>query len=116
MHPFLRGTHSARPPPPSFSSFAPFRFFYLPPVNGIVHSNEAAYIPAWIASDYGQTWNPKPEYSSPEFRKSIYAFSHTESFGTASLITFHLTSEYDKAINPHNKQVNDIGTIHSDQQ
>ena len=93
-------------PPP------PFRFFYLPPVIGTVHSNEAAYVPAWIASDYGQTWHPKPEYYSPEYRKNIYAFSHTESFGTASLITFHLTSEYDKAINAHNKQVNGTDALY----
>ena len=82
----------------------PFRFFYLQPVIGIIESNEAAYVPAWIASDYGQA-QPKPEYSSPEYRKSIYAFSHTESFGTASLVVFHLSSADDRAINIHNKQV-----------
>ena len=69
-----------------------------------MESNEAAYVPAWIASDYGQE-QPKPEYSSPKYRKGIYAFSHTESFGTASLITFHLSSEYERGINTHNKQV-----------
>jgi hypothetical protein len=71
-------------------------FFYLPPEVGISEANDLVFTAAWVAAKGDETGNPL--FSQPAFRKQMYSWSETESFGTASLVNFRLYSEFDRSV------------------
>ena len=71
-------------------------FFYLPPEVGISEANDLVFKAAWVAAKGDEVGNPL--FSDAAFRKEMYAWSETASFGTASLVNFRLYSEFDHSV------------------
>jgi hypothetical protein len=79
--------------PPAFRPFLPIlEYFELPPDMSGKTANEDCFPPAWIATHIEQS--PNPLFPDPTYRAKMYEFSRTESFGTASLVSFHAFNEF----------------------
>lgn len=76
-------------------------FFYIPPLQSALTANEYSYYPAWTAMlGQGHSF-----FQKTSWRRSIYDFSKTRSFGTGAFIAFQSLSLDDWGISADKYQL-----------
>ena len=81
-------------------------FFYRPPVNTAKSANTFAYFPSWVSI---KGYNSSQQLFTDEtFRKSMYEFTVTNSFGSGFMVNFLTKSVYgDQSITQQKFQLKD---------